>query len=549
MAVTFYNAYQLRGRELVEQPSRTTPVSAFVGGPAWARVLRGEAVLDVDVAMMLRHETNIDFTQALAVFLESRLSDLALPRYTTQTLPKLSGDGRFAQRLAVLDAHASAGVTVAYTSLATPDTRNDPHARGRSDELVLTLPDGVLAEHCLVAVNGVFHRTLPWLNNELFVVEGFANIKNRGRRAVTLVNTGPLGGHTTIPLTADMIANQPGQDLWHGVYLQLPRHLDLSGHTLLLVLDGRLHALDGSYRLVGPNRLKIHTPRIDLVNDFLHNPNTPYMHNGSGQPVPEHPYQEVPKARPSALDKIRHYIRNLHPMARTASTRAAVIEYRYADQFATDTPLVLDRMRHYIEHVFPKRDRKFRGAGVSQYRFQPLFPAEPPIEQKLRWFIEHRDAFNAERGDAGAGVTQYRYAKDYHTTTAITKVMPALSFRNPEFVAMRVASRHSFLIAIPHAHVFARRMPLTPQVASTQYETMRADTPRGLLRYAGTTLADYLVRSAPDGQHTVSLGHHKPYLDLYQTSIEPLGVPSPLFDATSPAQRHPVEFLELYRGA
>jgi hypothetical protein len=130
----------------------------------------------------------------------------------------------------------------------------------------------------LVAVKVFFHKTTLF-NDELFVAGGYANMKRANQNQMVCVDTTAIGGHTIVPITAEMITNAPEQFLSQGIYLTLPEGQTFTGRTAALVLHGRLCLFDEAYSIVGPKRLKIHTCRLDLMHQIMHHPLTRYSKN------------------------------------------------------------------------------------------------------------------------------------------------------------------------------------------------------------------------------------------------------------------------------
>lgn len=513
MAVSYLTTYLVTGREIRERVDAAQPLSQLTSGQVYARVQATDHKPVVDVTAMLVRETAIDFTQGLAAFLAARLTDLALARYTSTALPLPDpASGRFLRRVEALDGHADPSLTVAYTALGTPDVRNDAHRRGQLNDLVLSSPSRDLT-HCLAAVNGVFHRCLPY-QGELFVVDGYANMKNAKKTALAVYDTRAVGGHRIIALDDTMISNTEAQDLRHSIYLTLPADVDLSNKTTWLVIDGRLHACDGAYAVLGPRQLKIRTGRLELLTNWIHNPNTVYREDLSGQEIRD-PYAPPP-------DPLAAY----HALS------------------------LAQKLDHYMTTTWPFSGRSGQphtGAAFTGYAYVDRFPKEPPLAQKIEtYFTRVYPTAGVERDGRAAGVSQFKYSALYEAAVEITQTIPRAQLDSVGFVQNALLSQHSYLIVLNTPRLYTRVYPLIPTTAPTQYEYRGRDTPRGLLRYAGAFALPYVLYTAPDGQHTVSIEHAKLEQDLFTQAHQPLAIPAPYFDATASAPQQPAELIEFF---
>lgn len=518
MTITYRATFTVVGRELREEHDATKPLSAYSTAQSYLVLGKNKATLVVDLSLALRREPRLDLTMTVGAFVAERMTEVTVNRYLTDKVPlKDPETGRYPKRIDTLNANAEATITVAYTSLATPEVRNDQYQRDGMNDLVITTSDGRNLAHCLVSVNGVFHKTVYYpLKNELFVIEGFANIKNVNKAEIVIFDTHSLGGHTVLPIDPRWIANVAGQDPWRSVYLDLDERKSLAGKTVLLVVDGYLYALDDTYQINGERRVKINTNRMDLINNFLHNPNTRYSAEAVGNPT--NPYESVTEAveveqpPPTLADTISHYLEHQHPFANQSAnfdpSLTAVIRYEWTDLYPK-TPSVAARINHFLDTLWD-------GFGAVDTRETPV------------------------------ALIDIGFTNEYDVANKITKTIPIENLTTPDFVLSALASKHSFLIVLNTPVVYKRVYPLTLVQGVQQYERFDKDQPRGILLFNRHKTFPYAIMSAQDGQHTVMINHTEFNTDAYKTSINLKAVASPYFDPDDTGKENLVELVEFY---
>jgi len=324
--------YFVNGRRIEQKIDPEQTIGSFIGHKVYVRVVHNLVRYTLDMTKMILLEPHVNLTQGVRVFLEQRITDKLVEQYRDESIPVTTG-GKFTNRLVAMNGHAEKDVTMSFTSITEHDIRNDPYRIADHNDLVLTAPKRDMSNY-LVSVNGVFHHTTMF-ENELYVADGFHNMRNSKKRLVGLYDTKALGGHTTIPITMDNVKNTPEEDPWRGVYLSFPG-VDFRNKTVLLVFAGYLYILDGYYQVVGQRGLKINTCKMDPINQWLHNPNTIFK-LGYNQELDDN--QESDGAQiiyhPTVHERIVHYLQHEYPLEdRPDATRVALQEFRYNDLYS-----------------------------------------------------------------------------------------------------------------------------------------------------------------------------------------------------------------------
>ena len=136
-------------------------------------------------------------------------------------------------------------------------------------------------KHCLVSVNGFYHRT-DFSALGAYVVEGDVSRKLSKRDQVGILSFREIGELEFVPITPEMVYTQSEeQSLRHRTYVDVG--VDLAGKTPMLVLGGYLHAVDSSIlRVVGDQHLMVSVENLPLFERYYES--RPYI-DLSGLPV------------------------------------------------------------------------------------------------------------------------------------------------------------------------------------------------------------------------------------------------------------------------
>lgn len=291
MIVGIYkDTFRIKGREVLHTKNPTEMLSDLYGQDAYVGAMADGAYTILSIEKLIRQlPVSADLTLSINDFIVGHLTDFILDSCKSDSDVPLQSiyTAQFPNRVVAVDPFSENDLDVAYTSLRQPDLRNDQHYKIWLNDLVITSGSRDLS-NSLVAVNGVFHRTIHH-NGELFVAGGYANMVNCNQRQLAMLDTTKVGGHTIVPITEDMIVNTVDEPLSKGVHIKMPTGISLSQVSTCVVIHGRLAVFDGTYQVVGPNRLKINTNQIDLIHHILHHPLTMYSraYRASGLIIPD----------------------------------------------------------------------------------------------------------------------------------------------------------------------------------------------------------------------------------------------------------------------
>jgi len=494
---SYIATYIVSGGEISVSTDGTQLLSSVIGQEAYLYIQDGNVQYIIDLGAYMLHEKNLNYTAQLQAIATS-LTDFQIAGYESSAIPLVDPNtGAFDNRLDVYDAYITGDVQVQWTLIDTPDIRDDLYSRDQLNDLVISSATKDFS-NCFVSVNGVFHKTY-FFNKELYVEGGFSNIKTAKQNKVAIYDTASLGGHIIVPITSDNI-DASNTNPFAGVTLTFP-NMDFTGMTVLLVLNGYLYALDDTYQLINTNRVKIDICKMDLLNQFLHDPNTSYVLNNTAVVAAETSSSVVP----DVVDEITYYLESVWPGA-------------YANP-VTNVNL--------ITFSLPDESIPSLTVGDEITNFLTNWPVAVPD---------------------GAQVMFGQYQM-YTAPTTIVTTLPFSDFTDPRWIYALLRQKNTFLIAINNPAVYKRTYDLTRMQIPAQYSVYSQDTPRGILQYNGNWSLPYLMYTEDPGSfHDFSIDYSKKQRDVYKTMINPQFIPSPKLDVLADCN-YPVRLLELYSPA
>lgn len=252
---------------LYESFDLTKTLVNFTTTESYLVVKKNSFTVVLSVNNIINALPNFDKNKPIGTVFNNLLTDSFVEQFQTTTIPLAITPGLYHQRLRVLNPISYKDYTVHFTSIDTPYLVDEPDKRGYLDDLVIHSTDDL--SHCLVAVNGVFHQT-KYLNNALFVLDGYRTIRVSGRKDIVLVDTKEIGGHTIIPLTPTNVSKPAYQQA-------AVVHLDqsLANKTIFAVIDGYFYHRDQNViKVADQTHLKISCNKLPLIQQFRHNPRT-----------------------------------------------------------------------------------------------------------------------------------------------------------------------------------------------------------------------------------------------------------------------------------
>ena len=276
MSYTVVKTVTVIREKLYESTDLTKTLGSFATSESYLVLHKLSGTYVLSLGQILNTVRNLDMSAPISTALSALLTDVFVDEFKTDSIPVKTQSDLYNKRLNVFNPVALNDYKVHFTSVNTPTILDDVSKKGYLDDLSITSEHDLSS--CLVAVNGIFHRTV-FLENVLYVLDGFRTIRLSGRKDILVVDTKALGGHTIVPLTPDMVT--------HNVYNQpavatLPH--SISGNTVLVVIDGYLyHKEHKAFSIVDETHLKIHTGKLPLIQQFRHNPKTLYKIDRYGE--------------------------------------------------------------------------------------------------------------------------------------------------------------------------------------------------------------------------------------------------------------------------
>lgn len=515
MAWTLKALYHVKN-DVISPIEFSAPVGDVLKHQTYAIVTTAAEMLVLDVSHIgLRETPPASATVSISDFLSTTVSDAELVRYRTDTFPIIDADtGRYTHRLHCINATSHPLISVSRTTLTDGANakRDDPYRRFIDKDLVITHTSDDLTTH-LVAVNGVFHRC--HVNDRaLWVVDGYTNIRNTQKHEIALVDTKTIGGHTIVPLTADMMIDHDNTDIRRGLYLSTNKSMSLADKTVWLVVAGRLHTLDGSYTVVNETTIKINTSQLHLIDDFLHHPLTPSTLTHGGVVAPKNPYLPTDEVDEAAVDPI-------------------------------------DGLTWFFQEYsnFHVEDG---GSILVDLQMTPLFADKPSIDEGLHYLFNEGWRTLSVENNASA-LIEIDYSDERKAAAEITPEINMDELTSQAFVASRLFHPHSFLVVINTPHLYRRVYRVQNNKSLQPYVIRSNDTPRGMLRYDHFDYLPYTIvssdhRYTPNGErnHALFINHSRTETDAYRTSLFPTAISAPYYDRKSSTPQHKVELIEWY---
>lgn len=496
---TYISTYIVTGSEITVVNDGTQPLSQYTANQTYLYVTTGtnnSVRYVIDLSKYLLWEANLNLTQTVST-LATNLTDLQIAGYSSTKIPTVDiATGAFNKRLNVTDAYIASDLTVEYTSLYTPDVRNDLYQRDVLNDLVVSSSTGRSFANSLAAVNGVFHQTY-FYQDQLFIQNGFFNVKNSKQNKVVIFDTTSLGGHTIVPIKAANI-DASNKNLFSGVTLTFD-NIDFSGTTPMLVLGGYLLPPHSAFRLINTNRLIIDTYKLDFVSMFLNDPNTMYTQNNVLTAADTAPALTTP----SVADDIVYYLTTVYPTAFATNTNNSTLLEFQAYQSTVPVVITTTDMINYFLTQYPYNSSATNNAALFNYT-------------------------------------------EYEQPTAIVGSLPVADFTNPLYLYELLQKENTFLVVINNPTVYTREYDLYQTGVPSQYVAYGDDTPRGVMLYNDSMVIPYLTYTEGDqNYHDFSLDYVKTTDEVYKTALNPAAIPSPKLD-TKLYKKYPVKLLEFY---
>lgn len=137
---------------------------------------------------------------------------------------------------------------------------------GAKNDLLLRREDIDFREmwkYCMITVNGLFHR-IGGSEDGLYVVDAGRSGREINNNHVGILSFREVGELDYIPIVPGMVYKTHG-DQKYANYVNVRLPYNVENKTILLVLGGYLHVLDGTYRQTAPNSVLIDMNNYPLV--------------------------------------------------------------------------------------------------------------------------------------------------------------------------------------------------------------------------------------------------------------------------------------------
>lgn len=124
----------------------------------------------------------------------------------------------------------------------------------------------LLQRRSLVSINGAYHRTEGSVHG-LYIRDAVKSLRAANDNNIGILSFANVADLKQVSITPDMIYKQlPEQELWRGAYIDIGE--DIENKTVLLVLGGYLHVVDGTYKVVGPQQLHINLAPYQMAHRY-----------------------------------------------------------------------------------------------------------------------------------------------------------------------------------------------------------------------------------------------------------------------------------------
>lgn len=278
--------------------------TTHIGKNVYAVINVAGTVSTIDVNKLLSFIPGINLTLSYYDIITSVLTQNLINETVVTYLPKLdTSTQKYLYRINTVDPIAAEGWDIGFGNIDYPDIISDQKQISILDDLIIYPPAGTTLTNLLVSVNGVFHSTTVY-NDTLYVIDGFANIKQVGTTNICVVDTTAIGGHSTIPLTSSMLKS-PDATLYQSAQFALGQ--SLLGKTACVVVDGYIYLFDDAHQFMNDSTLCLNVNMMDIASKFVNSPMLRYQQNFfaiKNRPNPYNPDTYIPVTQPKHATEI-----------------------------------------------------------------------------------------------------------------------------------------------------------------------------------------------------------------------------------------------------
>lgn len=140
------------------------------------------------------------------------------------------------------------------------------------EDLILTHPKfkpQFIRDNSLITVNGYFHLT-DWTDAGVRVIDGNKTVLRSNDNQIGIYSFEKIGKLKFVPITDDMIIKASDDTpLWDATYLKMPKDIDFTNKTVLLVTGGYLNVLSDVYQRINEDTWRLSYGRMMFLNRYL----------------------------------------------------------------------------------------------------------------------------------------------------------------------------------------------------------------------------------------------------------------------------------------
>lgn len=283
-SLTFSTLYLLQNRTLTEiSNGLSLPWTTYLGQNVFvlASINSGKTI-PLSVSKLLSLYSPPDSETTYSDVLNSYVTQQNYQNILASYIPMVNSQtGVYDNRLQVVDIQSESGWNINLFNINYPLQTPTLNDLGTTDDLSLTPPNNVNPNDVLISINGILHQTQVQDGN-IWVLDGMATIKQCRQASICGLITTGLGGHTTIPITSDMVYIQSDTSTNSQRVVLSDESLDFTNSSVLLSVDGYLQMFNNTYQVRDNSSLIINTNKLDYINNFIYSPIQRYKENAFG---------------------------------------------------------------------------------------------------------------------------------------------------------------------------------------------------------------------------------------------------------------------------
>ena len=269
--LSYSTFYLLKNRQLTElENGLSTPWTNYLESSAFVLAEFNQGlIVPLSISALLEQTTPSSEASTCEEALNEYLTNSSYQSIEASYIPMVNQKtGVYDNRIEVIDVQAE-GWNVQLFNINYPSQTPTLNDIGTTDDLLITPPSSINPNDVLISINGVLHSTSVNEGN-IWVLDGMGTIKQSKQATVLALVTTSIGGHTTIPITSDMIHIQTDNNSQRVVLSS--SSLDFSNSSVFVSVDGYLQMFTNTYQIRDNSSLIINTNKLDYINNFIYSP-------------------------------------------------------------------------------------------------------------------------------------------------------------------------------------------------------------------------------------------------------------------------------------